>query len=182
MNKGFTLLELNLTIAILVIITASLLISYPNLSAITSLKKTSQDIVLAIREAQVYSLSVKAFGVAEYYKGYGIHFDIAQPNSLIIFSDFDPEDRDYQVSENLQTFAIQTKDKIGDLCGINGGVETCGLNQLDIIFLRPNPIVILEDNNNPDNGYDKVSIVLKSPRGQGKKVNIWLTGQIEISN
>ncbi|MBU1159979.1 MAG: type II secretion system protein [Patescibacteria group bacterium] len=179
MNKGFTLLELNLTIAILVIITAGLLISYPNLSAITSLKKTSQDMALAIREAQVYSLGVKAFGAAEYYRGYGIHFDITQPSSLIIFSDIN-DDKDYQAGEELQTLAIQTKDKIGALCGENGGPEDCTLTQLDIIFLRPNPIVILQDES--DTEYDKASIVLKSPRGQEKRVNVWLTGQIEISN
>ncbi|MBU3925559.1 type II secretion system GspH family protein, partial [Patescibacteria group bacterium] len=85
MNKGFTLLEVLITLSIFVIVASLILANYPEFQAGISLKRTSQEIALTIREAQSYSLSVKGF--QDEYKGYGVYFEKFNSNSYILFSD-----------------------------------------------------------------------------------------------
>lgn len=173
-NKGFTLIEVLITLSIVVIIASLIFASYPEFKEGISLKRTSQEIALTIREAQNYALSVKEFEGE--YKGYGVHFEKLSPASYILFSDLD-EDNEYDVGEKFKEFIIQTNDKITDLCGYDTGY-VCDQNYLDIIFLRPSPVVTLKSNTS--DVYSGVKIVITSPRGKEKSVIVWISGQISI--
>ena len=175
MNKGFTLLEVLVTLSIVVIVASLIFANYPKFKEGISLKKTSQEIALTIREAQNYALSVKEFEGR--YESYGAHFEILSPKSYIIFSDLN-EDNEYDgPGEKVKEFVIQTNDKITDLCGGYDAGYVCDPAYLDIIFTRPSPVVTLKSD---IKDYSGVKIVITSPRGKEKSVIVWMSGQVSI--
>lgn len=177
--QGFSIVELIVTISILVTINAVIFASYPKFRQSISLKRTGQEIASTIYQAQTYALSVKEFQGE--FPGYGAHFDKSFSDSFVLFADlpdgsgkgnnkYDGE------SENVELFKIQTGDRIFELCGTKE-TEDCSLNMIDIIFLRPNPVVTLT------NGivkFSNIKIKIRSLQEQEKTINIWLSGQISV--
>lgn len=77
-NKGFTLLEMTVVLAIVVIMTAIVLMNLPQTKGGLSIDVVAQEVAIYIRGAQVYSRATKdARGLG--YKSYGVHFN-ALPN------------------------------------------------------------------------------------------------------
>ena len=175
MNKGFTLLEVLVTLSIVVIVASLIFANYPKFKEGISLKKTSQEIALTIREAQNYALSVKEFKGE--YESYGVHFEGLNPTtSYILFSDLDGDNKYDSPGEKVKEFIIQTNDKITDLCGYDTGY-VCDQNYLDIIFTRPSPVITLKSD---IKDYSGVKIVITSPRNKEKSVIVWMSGQVSI--
>ncbi len=183
-KKGFTTIELIVTISILVIITTSIFISYPTFRQNISLKRTAQEIALTIRQAQVYGLSTKEFQPeTSIFSGYGVHFESGS-DSFVLFADVD-NDKTYDVgdgcgganTECVQMFQIQTGDKITDLC-TNG---TCGVNKMDIVFYLTNPPVsITTDTGGTLPFGSDAGVVIISLRGQTKTISVLPSGQIAV--
>lgn len=177
MNKGFTLLELLVVLAIFIIITSIILANYPLFRDGVALKKTAQQIAITIHEAEVYAMSVKSF--SGQFPSYGAHFESGN-NSFVLFSDVNDNDIYDVGSEEVKIYQIQTNDKIYDLCGNQNSAapDVCGLASVDIIFIRPNPLVILNGSGNP--GLSDIEIYLRSPREKIKKIIVFASGQIAI--
>lgn len=175
-SAGFTLFELLVTLAILTVISSLIFANYPEFQAGVSLKRTAQEIALSVREAEVYAIAVK--GWEEEYEGYGIHFESVSPSYYLLFSDLD-NNKSYDGGDELvKTFAIQTNDKITNLCGYDTiGTPFCGLSYLDIIFYRPTPAATLKGEGTD---FSYVEIEITSPRGKQKNLHIEVNGQISI--
>ncbi len=90
-EKGFSLVEMIVVIAIFTFITGIVLFNYANFSTNVTLQNLTQDVALSIRKAQVYALGIKTGetipGTVGVIKGYGVHFDVNNPKSFIIFAD-----------------------------------------------------------------------------------------------
>jgi len=205
LNNGISTIELIVTIAIFVMITTSILISYPQLSSQLALEKTTQDIASTLHETRMYGIGVKSFGegVVRTKGGYGVHFEKVGTNpikSYTLFSDTD-EDKKYSETEKVSEFKINGTEMISDVCVLSGSDVTTGddvcvssgtclssgtITSADILFLRPAPAVYI-------NGFSadlpagfcastcaRAVIVIKSPRGNCKKVEAWTTGQVSI--
>lgn len=184
-KKGFTTIELIVTISILVIITTAIFIKYPAFRQSISLKRTAQEIALTIRQAQVYGLSVKEFQPGtSIFSGYGVHFE-SGTDSFILFADID-NDKTYDVgdgcggtnTECVQMFQIQTGDKISGLCA-NG---ICSANKMDIVFYLTNPPVSIttDTGGTLPFGSSYAGVVISSLQGQTKTVNVLASGQIAV--
>lgn len=176
-KKGFTTIELIVTISILVIITTAIFIKYPAFRQSISLKRTAQEIALTIRQAQVYGLSVKEFQPGtSIFSGYGVHFE-SGTDSFILFADID-NNKTYDVGENVQVFQIQTGDKISGLCA-NG---ICGANKMDIVFYLTNPPVSIttDTGGTLPFGSSYAGVVISSLQGQTKTVSVLASGQIAV--
>lgn len=180
-KRGFTLVELMVTISIAVLITAMLFANFRHFREVLSLKRAAQEIALSLRQAQVYGTSVREFGEGSgKFPGYGVRFKIASPDSYILFADVNANNSYDGDLEKVKTFSIGTNDRISDLC-LNAKTSppgNCSLSQLDVIFLRPNPTIILTND-----GYTLFSdaeITITSPKGGQKTVTIWSTGQISV--
>ncbi|NOY35892.1 MAG: prepilin-type N-terminal cleavage/methylation domain-containing protein [bacterium] len=187
-GSGFTLVELLVTMSILVVITSMILANYPKFSGTLALKRTAQEIALTVRQAQVYGLSVREFGAGSgVFPGYGVHFDIVgSPDTFVLFADIN-KNKSYDAgdgcggasTECVQMFKINTGDKISKLCGDEQSFPPgdCSLGQLDIVYLRPTPTVTLEGDGS---SFSDADIVVRSPRGEEKKIKVWLSGQIGV--
>jgi prepilin-type N-terminal cleavage/methylation domain-containing protein len=95
-KRGFTLVELMVSISIFIIITSVTLVNYPRFSNKLSLDLLAEDVALSVRQAQVFGASVlgtKTVGQnsTKAFKAYGIHFEAPLPNAAtykyLIFAD-----------------------------------------------------------------------------------------------
>lgn len=176
-RKGFTLTELVVVIGIFSIIAVLTLAKYPVFSSKLSLKRTSQEIALGIRQAQVFALSVREFSGE--FPGYGVYFSESAQKSFIIFADTNSNNFYDGGAEKVQTFTIKTGDRISGLCGDTkkSPPGDCSITNLEIIFTRPNPIVSLRSGALI---FSDGEITVTSSRGDTKKVVVRASGQISI--
>lgn len=207
---GFTIAELMVTVAIFLIITTIVISNLPKLNVRISTDLLAHDIALTIRQAQVYSLSVRQGQAVGSFPGYGVHFDISSSNpsgtkEFLLFADFDSdglytpgEGCGQATTECLNKSTIQTANIIESLCGFSGGAGTCnpavapdGLSMLDVVFKRPEPNAIASGTDisgvlhttYPQTPYASSEIVVTSPDGlTKKKVIVYETGQIAVVN
>jgi len=191
--RGFTLVEIMITTIILVVVTSMLLPNFRAFSADINLRRSAQEMALVIREAQASAFAVRGFdhdnnpGTPLLFTSWGVYFDIANPNSFIIFVDADGDDT-YDQDESVRTITVPSPIKIDRLCK---GLETSepdlctgdapSITRLDVTYQRPNPDTTLRANLLPDPGtYTDLQIVLRNPEGQERTVVVWSTGQISI--
>lgn len=178
------MIELIVTTGILVLVSTLILADYPEFSHALSLKRTSQEIALVIRQAQVYGLGVRKFstGTGDIYPGYGAHFDVSNPDSLVLFADVNANNRYDGSSETVELFKIQTNSKIFQLCGDikSAPPGNCSISTMDIIFLRPVPTVIFTANGGAASVSSDAEIGVISAKGKVSTIIVYSSGQISI--
>lgn len=181
-KNALTTVELVVTVSILILVSGVIFGNYSGFRENVSIKRTAQEIALAIREAQVYGLSVKEYlPGSNTFPGYGVHFALSASDNFIVFADvsnlnyYDPGSGCGSGStECVENYKITTGGKITALCG---GID-CSLSDLNVIFLRPNPFVILKTESGTS--YSDVSIKITSPGGKIKTIRVLSTGQISV--
>jgi prepilin-type N-terminal cleavage/methylation domain-containing protein len=192
-SKGFTLIEMMVSIAIFSIITSVVIFNHGKFNSSINVTNLSYEVALAIRQAQVYGLAVKqdADRVDESVEyAYGVYFDTSSAASKKVFYIFADEDDNQQF------------DPSGDLCDgtgecqelieIRGDVEVgslstntvSGSESLTVLFLRPNPVAIIRDESNSgasSSGRNQAVITLTSAKAdKSKEIVIELSGQISV--
>jgi type II secretory pathway pseudopilin PulG len=180
---GFSIIELVVTIGILIVITTLIFASLPKFRQTVSLKRTAQEVALAIRQAQVYGLSIRGFQSAteEKFPAYGVYFNKNFPDSFILFADVD-NDKTYDGSgEDVQVFIIQTGDKITALCSNKkkSPPGDCSYDTMNIIFFLTNPVTLRVDDSLLPSDSD-AEVVIESSQGQGKTIVVLPSGQISV--
>src|SRR3989338_5478037 len=90
--RGFTLIELIVVSAIIILITTFILFQQSKFNSSTLLRSLTYSMALSVRQAQVYGTSVRGFtpaagGSATFGSGYGIHFPAgATPYQYYLFA------------------------------------------------------------------------------------------------
>ena len=150
MKKGFTLIELIVSIAIFAAMTALVIAKYGTFNQNTLLTNMAYDMALTIRTAQTYGLSVKSSDSnANNFSGtYGVHFDMNNPTQFVFYSDKNGNNvYDDTVNETITKYTLTQGAKIFSIC-MSTDVSACDAshtagqntsNALDIIYKRPNP-------------------------------------------
>ena len=137
--SGFTLIEMLVVLAIMIIITGSVIFSIGSERQNSALMRSAQKLSLDLRRAQSFSFSSKVFKASGVPCGWGAHFNGAGSNSYIIFADLavnpNCSDRDFvrnsNGSEDFETINLEPE--------ITVNVLSNGLT--DIIFTPPDPVV-----------------------------------------
>lgn len=143
-NSGFTLAELIVVITIMTVVTTAVLTSGSKYSEKLNLRSQSYNLVLFLREAQVYSLSVKgapdAGGNTTFNTSYGVVIGTLAQNKISFFTDTNLNGV-FDASEPSRNFNFTKGIYIRRICGIDiVGAENCiGIDRVDVTFKRPDP-------------------------------------------
>lgn len=196
LKKGFTLVELLVTISIFVILTGVVLFNQSKFNSTILLTNLAYDTALTIRQAQTYGINIKEFnaGSGGLFVPYGVHFDRTENKSFILFADTEFDllssptvihpysgavDRCNAFDGCVSRYSIKRGNIISDLCVVEG-VDCNPVDSLDLIFKRPNPDAnIFGDGTG---GKTKAIITLMGVDGSTRKVNVQANGLIEIVN
>lgn len=88
-SGGFTLIELMVVFAIIIVITSVVFTNQSTFNKTLILSNTAYDIALTLRSTQTYGLSSRAAGTATNV-GYGVHLSSTVHNSFLFFADTAP--------------------------------------------------------------------------------------------
>lgn len=140
-NAGFSLIEVLISAAIIGIVTAIVVVKYGAFNSTVLLRNQAFEVALAVREAQVFSISVRRDPDTGFRDPYGISFPDEGTQQFSLFVDVD--DDGYDESEEVERFTIDSRFSISALCLGNSAVtdpdsdSSCGASDLSITFKRP---------------------------------------------
>jgi len=165
-SPGYTLIELSVVLAIIIVLTSAVLIGYryggTSLALSRSVHKLRQD----IRRTQEMSMSSRVVEGAM-PAGYGIHFDTNNPSSYIIFADSNGDNQYSGESEDIEVIEMEERISIDQLTPLG--------STLTIVFSPPIPSVLI--NNSPAEDYAEITLT-NGRRTASVKVN--KVGLIEV--
>jgi len=194
-SKGFTLIELMVTIGIFVFMTAVVMAKYNNFYSGTIFKNLAYDVALTIRQAQSYGISVKVDpdtttpSNSNFNAAYGVHFQKDPPENSKKFrlSSFvrgtfaeDETEKSYNV-KNGASFAEFSVSSDG------GSSFNDRMKFVNIIFQRPNPEAVICAKENEGEAfvctYNLLRIKLLAGDGNTSRyIYVNNAGQIRIDN
>ena len=164
-KKGFTIVELVVSIAIFALMTALVVSRYGSFNQNTLLTNMAYDLALTVRTAQTYGLSVKSADATSnnFAAAYGVHFDLKSPTTFTLFIDenkngfYDPASpgspsgsdqsiSTYTITQGASILNICLGSQYSDCLSTNPYVAQHVLNAsamssdaIDITYRRPNP-------------------------------------------
>jgi prepilin-type N-terminal cleavage/methylation domain-containing protein len=200
-NKGFTLIELMVTVTIMMIMTLVVFFNYDRFNESSLLNSYAYDLSLTIRQAQTYGMAAKqgfgsqsasidtdTIGSTDFTRSYGVHFDStvgATPLKLFVDSGTPPNGV-YDNGEELQSFTFQRGVKLSKLCVTVAGPppsEDCSRTSLDITFTRPDPDATISSGGVAIDGVSMAKIVLyNNDESIGRAVVVYPVGQISVQS
>lgn len=178
--KGFTLIELMVSIAIMAFIVGVALINHGKFNNTIALTNLSYEMALSIREAQVYGVSVRSFGSVTPTQ-YGVWF-YGNPTQYILFADTNGNNV-FDSGEAVETAQITQGNYISNFCAEKSGVSTCygTLSGLSVLFKRPNPdAVVVGVSGGSPSLYESAKIEVSSKDGSKRCVSVLPTGQVSV--
>lgn len=191
LKKGFTLVELLVTISIFVILTGIVIFNQGKFNSTILLTNLAYDTALTIRQAQTYGINIKGFDTGSggiKAVPYGVHFETGDNNkSFILFADIADKNKFNGATLSacitdegcVNRYNIQRGNYVSQI-DVSKGDTISSVDKLDIIFQRPNPDALIYANGLM---YDKATIYLtSSDKSNTKKVLVQANGLIEIVN
>ncbi len=208
--RGFTLVEMIVVLAIIVLITGIALSGQVDFNRSLTVTDTAYTVALSIRQAQTFGLSSRTYnGTSK--AGYGAHFSITTPMSYLLFADvakpteppsycpvgtaglpdakpgnctYDPSG-----SEVIQSYTFGRGFSITNICGHDTGntlrCTTGGyLTGLDVVFLRPNTDSIVTGLRASGNiQLLDAQVTLTAPGGDGSRyVCVTQVGEVSVAS
>jgi prepilin-type N-terminal cleavage/methylation domain-containing protein len=189
-SKGFTLVELMVSVGIFVFMTALVVAKYGNFNQSVLLTDLAYDVALTIRTAQTYGLSVgRAYDTGsdtsfQYY--YGVHFDNSAGNNqnIILYAvpvstSGNPPTYDQLGVVDIANYSIKRGAKILNACMGNDENDCSTANgKVDIVFKRPDPTAVICSQASCNNVF--VMIELQAVDGSTRAVMVYENGQIKV--
>jgi prepilin-type N-terminal cleavage/methylation domain-containing protein len=196
-NRAFSLVELMVTVSIFAIISGVVIYDYGKFSSNLVVTNLAYEAALAVREAQVYGISVKkTLSEGTFDSSYGVWFDLSDPalaQTFYLFADNTKNNLRDDNTENEEVFGMNGSNIIKNFCVTKSGdpLPICSggdQNQLSIMFTRPNPeakIHIFKDDVEVGVGisFTKAEIMFTSGRGdKTARMTVTNTGQISVDS
>jgi prepilin-type N-terminal cleavage/methylation domain-containing protein len=132
-SKGFTLIELLSVVAIIAILTTLAFSNYRAGDQVLSLQRSTHKLAQDLRRAQSMAVSAKEFN-EEVPAGYGMYFDLNQPNVYILFADLNDDLFYSGAEEKVEEITLESQ---VELIALAPSVSSA----LTIVFSPPTPSV-----------------------------------------
>jgi prepilin-type N-terminal cleavage/methylation domain-containing protein len=189
-KRGFTLVELLVSVSIFSVITSIVLTSNNRFNSTIDLVNLAQDVALSIRKAQTFGLNSRAnAGVFENENGvvgYGVRLRTDTPTQYLFFVDLNASNT-ANTGEVLEWFTVQGGNTVSKICVniIQSGSVSLGEHcsdektriALNITYRRPNPEAVMRTNL----GYaDRGTITVRSRNGIEREIVVTTSGQISV--
>lgn len=146
--RGFTLVELMITVSIFVFMTAVIMAKYSSFYSGTVFKNLAFDVALTIRQAQTYGISVKGTAEGNFSQAYGVFISYSAPtlsNTFILYS-YTKSGTQYNLGSLEKKYILKQGAKFSAICAGSASTSCTALDQgdsLSIVFQRPNPEAII---------------------------------------
>ena len=185
-SLGFTLIELLVTIGIFTMLTGIVLANYRTYDTNALFANASEDVVLSLRQAQVYGVGVKAHA-GSFTTPYGVYFEAGQ-NKIIMFADTAPAgnpsgDGIYTGGSDVIVDTITWKSNIKIKTQFTNGVlcDSLPFAAVSVTFTRPNPDAVI--NNGASLCTTDAKITLEDANtNKSSRVTISSAGQISLQS
>ena len=189
-EKGFTILELIVSVGIFALMTALLVAKYGNFNNGILLTNLAYDVALTIRNAQSYGLNVKSASrdSDDFNRPFGVHFERGDTKFVFFADELDDGVYNglYDEGEEISISTIKNGGYISDLCTFSGkgNSDDCtssSNNVVDITFKRPDPNAIIKvPGKSLPNSLAKITV--KSKTGDTRDVIVRSNGQIAVED
>ncbi len=195
--RGFTLVEIIITIIILSVVVGALLPAYNNFSDTLRLRRAAQEVALTLREAQASAIAVKGYdddanpATPLVFKPWGVFYPLTGSDVFYtLFVDLNNNqsydapnpDGPAPLGEKVKFLSlINYNVRFKNLCArLRTGTvadDICTLSRIDVLYQRPNPDTILKGDGII---YPDVEIILENTRGKTLMVVVWASGQVTV--
>ena len=187
MIGAFTLVELLVSVAIFVFMTALLMAKYGNFNQSVLLTNLAYDVALTLRTAQTYGLSVRGES-SQFQSPYGVAFcsnncvSGMTNQKIVIFAD-NNGDKIYSSSDFLiNSYAIKRGAKVAGFCLTDPcSMINSSVSNLNVSFQRPHPDAII-CSGSPCASSSYAKIFLQAPDNGIRHVVVRKNGQISVEN
>jgi len=176
-NRGFTLIEMVVSLTIVALIAGAMMANYRGGERTNKLVVSTKKLSSYIRMAQNNTLGAVEYGTSTPDGGWGVHIDTT--NSETSYKLFANENYNsgsnliYDPGEALAEYGGKT---IALEEGVRIATTTAG-QEVDISFFPPDPDTIIYDGSSE---LDEVEIVLENQVGSTKRVRVNHFGLIEV--
>lgn len=176
-NRGFTLIEMVVSLTIVALIAGAMMANYRDGERTNKLMISANKLAANIRMAQNNTLGAVKYGTSTPEGGWGVHIDTT--NSETSYKLFANEN--YNSGSNLIYDPGEALIEYGGKTvtveeGVRIATTTAG-NEVDVTFFPPDPDTIIYDGSNE---LDEVEIVLENQTGATQRVRVNSFGLIEI--
>ena len=208
--RGFTMLELLVSVVIIGLMSTVILLDYPDSVIKLNLANLNHKIALLLREAQIRGSSVDSRNSTtdNSVAGYGVYVELNKPKIATIFNDY--SDNIYvngievgnglyssstPLDETSSVVSLRTGYTFSKLCVGNGFPFICNDDETDgvpaikaltVSFKRPNPRALVYINNETLSTLGGACLEIVSPRnpkpGHKRSVQIYASGMITTSS
>jgi len=198
-NRGFTLVELLVTISMFVIITGVVLVNSNKFDSTVLLHNFAYDVALTIKQAQTYGVNAKESSSGTFNTAYGVYFDLIQNNTnFVLFNDIAGLNGQgnpnliYDGSltscptdslECIQKYSMTKGTRIQSICAGASDAGCQFVDRLSILFKRPNLgalIYSVDSIGSPSSPQSYAKIILAAQDGATSTVVVTSIGQIYI--
>lgn len=175
MKKGFTLIEMMVSITVVGILSASVLLGWRPAQATFHLRQAAFQIAGDLRRTQQLSLSAHQFTCQtlppESYTGFGLYFNTATPTSYQVFENCSADNRTRDSGETQETLYFPADVTIKSLTQNGTSVDS-----LNVLFVPPNPDTYI---NETSSGTEAEITLTNGTSTAVIKINN--SGQIEVN-
>ncbi len=199
LKKGFTLVELMVTVGIFVLMTGLLLFKYNSFNGGVLLTNLAYDVALSIRQAQSAALNVQESGIGtkNFTYPYGVHLSTASGSNTSFYLFADSSGSHTPIAGESQTagdfifqsgsdsiinqYGLKRGSIISNICvGSNAG-SCVAKDDVNIMFIRPNPDAVIRVTSDITATYYHYAVItLQANDGSTKQVIVQGSGQISV--